>query len=75
VLEQATQGEDVGIVCGNQIVQLKPVEVVPWEESYVYQEYGVTPAGWNRFKKKMKVRRANGKYISFEGKFDPKNLL
>ena len=53
VLERAKKGEDIGIVSGNQVIQLKPVEVVPWEESYLYQEYRVTPDDWRRFKKRQ----------------------
>ena len=42
VLEQVKNGEDIGIVAGDQIIQLKPVQVVAWENSYEGQEYGVT---------------------------------
>jgi antitoxin (DNA-binding transcriptional repressor) of toxin-antitoxin stability system len=57
VLERAKKGEEIGIISGNRIVQLKPIEVVPWEESYLHQEYGVTPAEWARFRKRMDKRR------------------
>ena len=53
VLERAKKGEDIGIVSGNQVIQLKPVEVVPWEESYLCPEYRVTPEEWKRFKKRQ----------------------
>ena len=74
VLERAKKGEDIGIISGNKIIHLKPVEVVPWEESYLYQEYGVTPDEWVQFRKKMDTRRQKEKYVTFKGKFDPKNL-
>jgi antitoxin (DNA-binding transcriptional repressor) of toxin-antitoxin stability system len=53
VLERARNGEDIGIISGNQVIQLKPVRVVSHEESYLFQEYGVTPAEWERFKKRQ----------------------
>jgi antitoxin (DNA-binding transcriptional repressor) of toxin-antitoxin stability system len=74
VLDRVCQGEDIGIIAGHQVIQLKPVEVVPWEDSYLYQEYGVGPDEWKRFKKRMEDRRAKEKYTSFEGEFDPKAL-
>jgi len=74
VLERVKQGEDIGILSGNKIVQLKPVEVVSWEESYLYQEYGIGPEDWSRFKKRTESQRQTGKYIVFKGKFDPKQL-
>jgi antitoxin (DNA-binding transcriptional repressor) of toxin-antitoxin stability system len=74
VLERAKNGEDIGILSGNKIVQLKPVEVVSWEDSYLYQEYGVGPDEWERFRKRMESRRKNAKYILFKGNFDPKQI-
>jgi len=74
VLEKAKQGEDIGIICGNQIIQLKPTPVVAWEDSYAYQEYGVTPDEWSKFKERIATRRAREKYAVFKGKFDPKEL-
>ena len=62
------------ILSGNKIVQLKPVEVVSWEKSYLYQEYGVGPEELTRFRKRMESRRRHGKYVIFKGKFDPKRL-
>ena len=74
VLERAKNGVDIGILSGNKIVQLKPVDVVPWEKSYLYQEYGVAPEEWQRFRKRMETRRQRGKYVTFKGKFDPKHF-
>ncbi len=74
VLERAKQGEDIGILSGNKIVQLKPVEVVSWEDSYLYQEYGIAPDEWERFAKRMESRRQDAKYVVFKGKFDSKRL-
>jgi antitoxin (DNA-binding transcriptional repressor) of toxin-antitoxin stability system len=75
VLERAKQGEELGIIHGNQIIQLKPTPVVPWEDSYVYQEYGVTPEEWEKFRGRMTARRTKNKYVKFKGKFDSKRLL
>ncbi len=75
VLEKVKKGEDIGIISGNEIIQLKPVEVVSWEQSYLFQEYGVTPEEWGRFGKKMEARHKKEKYVTFQGKFDPKNLV
>jgi prevent-host-death family protein len=74
VLERVKNGEDIGIVAGNKIVQLTPVDVVSWEKSYVYQEYGVTPEEWEQFRKQTESHRRRGKYRIFKGKFDPKQL-
>jgi antitoxin (DNA-binding transcriptional repressor) of toxin-antitoxin stability system len=69
-LEKAKNGEDIGIIVGDKIIQLKPVEVVPWEGSYLYQEYGVTAKEWDRFRKRQarlftKAKRAGTlKYFS-----------
>jgi antitoxin (DNA-binding transcriptional repressor) of toxin-antitoxin stability system len=74
VLERAKNGEDIGILSGNKIVQLKPVEVVSWDESYLYQEYGVGPEEWERFKKRIESRRGDEKYVLYKGKFDPRQF-
>lgn len=70
VLERVKQGEDIGIISGNQVIQLRPVEVVAWENSYLYQEYQVTPQDWDRFKRRAKRRRAKNNYATFNGRFD-----
>ena len=74
VLEKAKNGQDVGIISGNQIIQLKPTSVVAWEDSYLCQEYAVSPEEWAKFKRKMAACRAKGNYARFDGKFDPKQL-
>lgn len=40
-LEAAARGEDIGIVCGADIVALRKVEVVSTD--YAQREYGATP--------------------------------
>jgi antitoxin (DNA-binding transcriptional repressor) of toxin-antitoxin stability system len=74
VLERAKNGEDIGILSGNKIVQLKPITVVPWEKSYLFQEYGVTPEEWDQFRKRTDSHRRRGKYVTFKGKFDSKHF-
>ena len=49
LLEKAKQGEDIGIVCGDQIVALRPVTVS--SDDYAWREYGATPAELARFEK------------------------
>ena len=48
--------------------------MVPWEDTYLFQEYGVTPEVWEQFRKRSEKRRAKEKYVSFDGPFDPKSL-
>ncbi len=61
VLEKAKHGDEIGIISGNRIIQLKPVEVVAWENSYLFQEYGVTPEEWERFEARQKRKLAEAK--------------
>lgn len=58
LLEKAKKGEDIGILCGDQIVALRPVTVS--SDDYAWQEYGVTPEEMRRFEKQMerKIARA-----------------
>jgi len=51
LLEKAKQGEDIGIVSGDQIVALRPVTVS--SDDYAWREYGATPAELARFEKRM----------------------
>jgi hypothetical protein len=76
ILERARNGEAIGIISGNEIVQLKPTPIIPWEESYLYQEYGVTPEEWDRFEEKQKVEFAHDKdkYKIFTGDIE-KDIL
>ena len=50
-LQAAMKGEDVGILCGNQVVALRPVRV--YSEDYALQEYGLTKKKLNRAAKRM----------------------
>jgi antitoxin (DNA-binding transcriptional repressor) of toxin-antitoxin stability system len=46
-IKKAIAGEDVGILCGNKIVALRPVEVESVD--YAQREYGVTEAELDQF--------------------------
>jgi antitoxin (DNA-binding transcriptional repressor) of toxin-antitoxin stability system len=39
-LKRAAEGEDVGILCGDQVIALRPVNVV--SDDYAAREYGVS---------------------------------
>jgi len=72
LLKKAKQGEDIGIICGKQIIQLKPMSLVAWEESYAYQEYGINPDEWAQFRGRMAKRRKKQRYANFTGEFGPR---
>jgi len=74
VLNRVKKGEDIGIIAGDRIIQLRPVEVVAWEESYLYQEYNLTSSEWARFKRRMAGRRTKNNYATFTGAFDAKTF-
>lgn len=71
LLKRAREGEDIGIISGNTIIQLKPVDVVAWENGYLFQEYGVTSGEWEGFKKrqhsKLKADERGGTLKYFSG--------
>ena len=62
--QRAKNGEDVGIISGPQVLRLVPTKVnrqnavviIPMTEEYVAKEYGVTPAEFARFKKRIERR-------------------
>ncbi len=76
--QEAGRGKVVGIISGHQIFQLKPVNVVAWDDTYVAREYGVTPAEMETFivRADAEINRKEGRgaYTRFTGKFDPKTL-
>ncbi len=71
ILRRVRDGEDIGIITGGQIIQLRTVNVVAWEDSDASQEYDLTPGEWEQFKARMNRRRARGKYAIFDGRFAP----
>jgi hypothetical protein len=74
----AAHGEAIGIISGSRIFQLKPVEVVSWDDTYAAKEYGVTlgemDAFIDRADAEVSRREQRGGYERFHGKFDP-NVL
>ena len=50
-LEKAMKGEDIGIICGHQVVALRPVAVCSTD--YALREYGATDQQLERFGKRL----------------------
>ena len=75
---EAGRGKMVGSISGHQIFQLKPVQVVAWDDTYVAKEYGVTPEEMDKFVAhadgELAQKEKRGAYTRFKGKFDPKAL-
>ena len=71
LLNRAKPGEEIGIISGDRIIQLKPVEVVPWEETYLWKEYVVTKDTATGFAERMDRRirdsEKHGRYKTFSG--------
>jgi hypothetical protein len=76
--EEAKKGVRIGIISGDQILQIKPVEVVPWDETYIATEYGITESEARSFlertEKEIAAKEKKGSYVTFKGKFDPSKL-
>ena len=72
LLEKAKQGEDIGIVFGDQIIALRSVIVS--SDDYAEREYGVTPAQMARFEKRLatesKAERKRGGIKPFSGNLE-----
>jgi len=73
-LKRAAAGEDIGILCGDQVIALRPVTVVPEDTGYAQREYGVTDKELDAFVKRMtaelaRERRA-GKMRRYTGDFN-----
>ena len=71
-LQAAMKGEDVGILCGNRVVALRPVQV--YSEDYALQEYGLTKKELNRAVKRMDAELATdkkqGRLCRYSGNLD-----
>ncbi len=86
--ERARKGEEVGIIAGNQVIRLQPVEVrstqpgeitiMPMDGDYVLREYGVTAPDWRNFQKRETARyvrdKQAGRIVTIKGKFNPGQL-
>ena len=71
-LKKAMRGEDIGIICDNQVIALRPVEICSTD--YAIREYGVTNNQLERFTKRLddeikKERKAN-KIKIYSGNFE-----
>ncbi len=68
-LNQALRGQDIGFICGDKIVALRPVEVHSGD--YALQEYGLTEAEAKaaecRIKKSLTAERKRGTLKTFTG--------
>jgi hypothetical protein len=81
--KRAKQGEEIGIIAGNQVLQLRPVvpgeiSIVPMTDGYLSDEYGLTSAEIAAFQRRERARyrrnKRNGKIVTVKGKFDPSIL-
>jgi antitoxin (DNA-binding transcriptional repressor) of toxin-antitoxin stability system len=62
--QRAKDGEDVGIISGKEVLRLVPTKVnrhnsvvlIPMTREYVAKEYGVAPAEFAKFKKRLEGR-------------------
>ena len=51
LLKRAAQGEDIGILHGDQVIALRPVKV--YSDDYALREYAMTEKELSRFVKRM----------------------
>src|SRR6266496_5729392 len=56
LLKRAANGEDIGILHGDQVIALRPVTL--HSDDYALQEYGVTEKELDRFVRRMNKRLA-----------------
>ncbi len=68
-LKKAAAGEDIGILFGDKVIALRPVEVESTD--YAEKEYGVTKEELKRFTERMDAKikkdRKAGKYKIYTG--------
>jgi hypothetical protein len=68
-LKKAAAGEDIGILFGDQVIALRPVEVE--SSDYAQKEYGVTKKELARFTKRLHAKgekdRKTGKSRAYHG--------
>lgn len=84
ICRRARQGDEIGIIYGDRVLQIIPVEVrpvgpsriVPMTDDYVQKEYGLTPREFAEFRRRRASHHSKalreGEIVSFKGKFDPK---
>jgi hypothetical protein len=68
-LKKAAAGEDIGILFGDKVIALRPVEIESTD--YAWTEYGLTKAETKRISKNLnaeiKKDRKAGKYRTYNG--------
>jgi hypothetical protein len=68
-LKKAAAGEDIGILFGDKVIALRPVEVE--STAYAEKEYGVTKEEMERFAKRMNAKTKKdikaGKFREYHG--------
>jgi antitoxin (DNA-binding transcriptional repressor) of toxin-antitoxin stability system len=73
-LKRASAGEDVGILCGDKVIALRPVQVFSADTDYARREYGVTEAGLGAFVQRadaeLKRERKAGRTRRYTGDFN-----
>ena len=71
-LKKAAAGEDIGILFGDQVIALRPVEVESTD--YAEKEYGVTKEQLKQFAEHMDVKikknRKAGSYRVYNGNIE-----
>lgn len=72
-LKKASAGEDIGILCGDKVIALRPVRVFAEDSDYARREYGVTDAELDAFVKRtdaeLKRDRQAGRMTKYKGDF------
>ena len=73
-LKRAAAGEDVGILCGDQVIALRPVQVFSEDSDYARREYGATDAELDAFVQRaaaeLKRDRKAGRMTRYKGDFN-----
>jgi antitoxin (DNA-binding transcriptional repressor) of toxin-antitoxin stability system len=71
-LKRAAAGEKIGILCGNKVIALQPVDVQSVD--YALREYRLAPAELDHWTEKMdneiKEQRAKGKIRRYGGSLE-----
>ena len=72
-LKRASAGEDIGILCGDKVIALRPVRVFSEDSDYAKREYGVSEAELKSFVKRtdaeLKRDRRAGRITKYKGDF------
>ncbi|HUL55250.1 MAG TPA: hypothetical protein VLT83_17750 [Opitutaceae bacterium] len=73
-LKRAAAGEDVGILCGDKVIALRPVRVFSEDSDYARRVYGATDAELDAFVKRADAElnrdRRAGRMTRYKGDFD-----